>query len=316
MSHGYKFYIQRVEKSASGTLSAVESTTKDLEAFYEGLKYSKLTGINDIGKTKNIYTEKYPEGDRVRVYIPELAQYESTTMTLTLYFFGKDRQTVFADFANEIKTGIHRYWDTARYCYFDFYVDDELKISDESWYKGEPYFKVEVKMKNLYGKCTSRFYTNLLVDGNKISNNNSYVLGQYYLGDIRPADGDMVKLSFSGYLSVTNADNKIKGYDKFRVFNSEGYLPLVNTIDNTNYNSAKQRYEVEFAWKINGADGYVAPNDSIIIYQATANNKAQTLTEEEIAEGYRLGMSQVYDVKLEIQRTSYEIKRGNTETPA
>ena len=125
MSHEYKFYIQRVEFDAnSGSYIPIDSTTIDLENHYAGLKYSKLTGTNDKGKTKNIYTEKYADGDRLRVYIPELAQYEATTMTLTLYFFGEDRQQVFNEFANEIKTGIHRYWDTARHQYFDFFVEN------------------------------------------------------------------------------------------------------------------------------------------------------------------------------------------------
>mgnify|MGYP007057701934 CR=1 FL=1 len=151
MPHGYKFYIQRVEKASDGTYIP-RGPIKSLEDDYAGLKYSKMDGLNTIGKAKNIYTEKYADGDRLRVYYPTTVQGEATTMTLTLYFFGKDRQSVFADFANEIKSGMHRYWDTARNLWFDFYIDGEVKPTDENWYRGTPYFKVDLKMQNIYGE--------------------------------------------------------------------------------------------------------------------------------------------------------------------
>lgn len=300
MSHEYKFYIQQVEFDAnSGSYIPVNSTTIDLESHYAGLKYSKLTGTNDKGKTKNIYTEKYADGDRLRVYIPELAQYEATTMTLTLYFFGEDRQQVFNDFANEIKTGIHRYWDTARHQYFDFFVDDELKPSDESWYSGQPYFKVDVKMKNLYGKTFNRVGINLLIDGEKTINTNTYILGEYHLGNLRPTNGDLVRLSFSGYISLDNhtATPPIKGYDKLRVFNSDGHLPLCNTIDMSNFDISKNKFVIEFTWRTT-INEYEAANDKIIFYQAQSDNTP--LLDSEVPAGYIKGISQVYDVKLEL----------------
>lgn len=297
MSHGYKFYIQQVQKVGNEYIP-IESTTIDLESYYAGLKYSKLTGTNDKGKAKNIYTEKYADGDRLRVYIPKLVKNEATTMTLTLYFFGENRQQVFSEFAKEIKTGIHRYWDTARQQYFDFFVDDELKPSDENWYKGEPYFKVDVKMKNLYGETFNRIGVNLLVDGEKTIESNTYILGEYNLGNVRPMNGDLVRLSFSGYISVDNhtATPPRKGYDKFRVFNSDGYIPLCNTIDMSNYDSSKKRFVVEFPWVYKN-DKYEAANDKILFYQAQSDNTP--LTDEELPEGYVKGMSMIYDVKLE-----------------
>lgn len=293
MPHGYKFYIQRVEKLQDGTYSPVPSTIIDLESRFKGLKYSKLTGLNDIGKAKNIYTEKYADGDKLRVYIPQTIQSEATSMTLTIYFFGKDRQSVFVDFANEIKSGIHRYWDTARNMYFDFFVDDELKPTDENWYKGEPYFKVDVKMNNIYGRCYSRLDTNLLIDGDKTLNNDKHLLGSYNLGSIRPADGELVKLTFSGYISVTNDENKVIGYDKLRVYNSVWNVPLVTTITQADYNVATSQYEVEFNWVVGDSS-----NEFINFYQTKADNSA--LLDEDIPEGYRKGQSLVSNVKLEI----------------
>lgn len=295
MPHEYKFYIQQVQKNPDGSYTPIDSTTKDLEAYYQGLKYSKLEGVGIIGKAKNIYTEKYADGDNLRVYLPELVQNETTTLTLTLYFFGKNRQEVLTEFANEIKNGIHRYWDTARQYYFDFFVEDEIKPSDESWYKGEPYFKVDVKMNNIYGRCFSRTNENIVIDGEKRLNNDNYLLGKYDLR-VSPNEGELVRLSFSGYLSETNTDLKIQGYDKFRVFNSEDIVPLVTTIDMRNYNREKLRFEIEFNWIV--AD---SANDSILFYQSQEDNTA--LLDSELPEGYRKGQSLIYDVKLEIVKT-------------
>lgn len=258
MSHEYKFYIQRVEFDAnSGSYISINSTTIDLESHYAGLKYSKLTGTNDKGKTKNIYTEKYADGDRLRVYVPELAQYEATTMTLTLYFFGEDRQQVFNEFANEIKTGIHRYWDTARHQYFDFFVDDELKTSDESWYSGQPYFKVDVKMKNLYGECRLRKGVNLLTDGDKVLEVSTYLLGKYTIGNLKPTNGEKVRITFKGYMG--------EGRTVFHIFNSSYTIQMADITYQNAYDTVNKMYKYEFKWK-SGDDTelwiFQAPNDS------------------------------------------------------
>lgn len=152
MSHGYKFYIQRVQKADDGTYQFVEGTKKSLEDDYEGLKYSKLDGISTIGKPKNVYTEKYADGDKLRVYMPKFLTHDATTLTLTLYFFGENRNRIYEYFIHELRQSVHRYWDTARKCWFDFVLLDETKATDENWYKGQPYFKVDLKMQNIYGE--------------------------------------------------------------------------------------------------------------------------------------------------------------------
>lgn len=293
MSHGYKFYIQRVEWDAENKLYLPdESSTIDLEAYYNGLKYARLTGINDIGKTKNIYTEKFPESDRLRVYIPKVAQYEATTMTLTLYFFGKNRQQVFNDFVNEIKTGIHRYRDTARQYYFDFIVDDELKPSDENWYSGQPYFKVDVKMKNIYGECYDFSSSNLLTNGADSLNNDKYELGIYHLGAIRPVEGELVEFSFSGYISQDNesVSPPIKGYDVLRIYNS-GWAKKLVDVKPEHYDKTAGRFIVRFNWSVGNS-----ANNSLYIFQGTDQNMP-------VPDGWRKGMSHVYDAKLEIVKT-------------
>lgn len=167
-THGYEFFMQEVDNK--GIL--VPSTLVNLEDFFvyavtedQGrpnkptprpdlgcIKYSAIVGIDDLGSVKNIYTETYADANRVRVSIPEKVQRESTEVTLVLYFVGEKRADVFNQFCDYICNGRHRYWDTAREKYFDFYISEKLTPSDELWYGSTPYFKVDVKMNNIFGQ--------------------------------------------------------------------------------------------------------------------------------------------------------------------
>jgi hypothetical protein len=147
-THGYEFFMQEVDKE--GYLSS--NTLKNLEKDFEGLKYYALSGADNIGAVKNIYTETYADANRVRVSVPKKVQRESTQVTLVLYFVGEKRAEVFKSFCDYICNGRHRYWDTARKKYFDFYISEELTPSDELWCGREPYFKVDVKMNNIFGQ--------------------------------------------------------------------------------------------------------------------------------------------------------------------
>lgn len=165
-THGYEFFIQEV--SDTGVLIGErKSLEEDFYAVEIGLskpndkiprpdlgciKYSTIVGINNLGAVKNIYTETYADANRVRVSMPEKVQRESTQVTLVLYFVGEKRAEVFKSFCDYICNGRHRYWDTARSKYFDFYISEELTPSDELWYGSTPYFKVDVKMNNIFGQ--------------------------------------------------------------------------------------------------------------------------------------------------------------------
>lgn len=146
-THGYEFFMREVDNK--GNLLGNEI---NLEKAFDGLKYSAIVGIDNLGAVKNIYTETYADANRVRVSIPEKVQRESTQITLVLYFVGEKRAEVFKSFCDYICNGRHRYWDTARSKYFDFYISEELTPSDELWYGSTPYFKVDVKMNNIFGQ--------------------------------------------------------------------------------------------------------------------------------------------------------------------
>lgn len=160
-SSQYSHNLQRID---------VPSPVLDIEDEYPGVLYMKAEGLNDIGKAKNIYTEEYADSDRKRVYLPselqdgemvhklDLIANESTVVTMTFLIVGDaiTRQQLMQRFFNEVRTGIHRYWDDARNRQFDFIVTDEIKVSEEKWHGSQPYVEVQIPMQNLNGKTMQR----------------------------------------------------------------------------------------------------------------------------------------------------------------
>ena len=144
----YKFYMQSCDINGN----ELEETPKDLEKDFVGLLYSKCVGLNTIGKVKNIYTETYSDADRLRVYMPTDVKNEETVVTLTLVFVGEKRNEVRDEFNEYIRNGFHKYWDTARYKEFVFFIKDELPIGEEMWYGSKPYLRCEYKLQNVKGK--------------------------------------------------------------------------------------------------------------------------------------------------------------------
>lgn len=157
MESTYKFYMQTINKDGSIPTGSV---TKDLEEDFKivgggqvrgQLRYKECKGLNTIGKPR-VYTEKYADSDRLRTYIPTEITHDATTIKLTLYFMGENRQKVYDDFNTFVTGGYRKYWDTARNKAFDFYVSDITEPSDEKWYWSTPYFEVTYTLQNLNGK--------------------------------------------------------------------------------------------------------------------------------------------------------------------
>lgn len=148
----YNFYMQEVEKSDGVYVLKPDTKKMDIEADFCGcIRYSKAEGINTIGKPR-VYTEKYSDSDRLRVYVPKEVTNDATKVVFTFYFFGKFRFDAYNKFNDYIRNGIHRYWDTARNRYFDFIVADEIKIGNERFYGKMPYFEVKYTVQNLNGR--------------------------------------------------------------------------------------------------------------------------------------------------------------------
>lgn len=151
-SSQYTHWMQRID--------IVGQNAIDIEDYplFKGLLYMKADGMNDIGKAKNVYTEQYADDDRMRVHLPSVSvsDYTNEATKITMHFLvvgdAQQRQDTIRAFADEVRTGIHRYWDDARNLEFDFIVTDEIKVSDEKWHGSSPYVEIAVPMQNLNGK--------------------------------------------------------------------------------------------------------------------------------------------------------------------
>jgi hypothetical protein len=140
-----KFYIKR-ESDANYT---------DLESYFNGMKYSKCVGLEDLGKPKNIYTETYADADVLRVHIPESVKRTATDITFTFIFFGENRKSVYDRFNEFIKGQKLYYYDTARNKQAYMVLIDKTE-PEEDIYKGStPYMSVDYKFQNLWGECKS-----------------------------------------------------------------------------------------------------------------------------------------------------------------
>lgn len=138
----------------------------NIEDNFPGLLYMKSSGLNDIGKPKNIYTEHYADSDRTRVYLPsrningrmvtdeKAITNEPTKIEMTFLIVGdvSARKETLRLFSDYVRTGILKYYDDARNVEFEFVVTDEIKVSDERWHGSQPYIEITVPMQNLNGK--------------------------------------------------------------------------------------------------------------------------------------------------------------------
>lgn len=145
---GYHFYVVECDNKGKVADGAVEI---DLEEHFSGLTYMKAEGLNKLGKPR-VYTEKFADSDRLRVYKPDDTIREATTVTLSFAFVGENRYKTYHDFVEYISTGVKRYHDTARNKYLYFFVSSEIKPAKEMWYGGTPYLTVDIPVQSIFGK--------------------------------------------------------------------------------------------------------------------------------------------------------------------
>lgn len=138
-----KFYIKR------------ESDTDytDLESYFNGMKYSKCVGLEDLGKPKNIYTETYSDADSLRVHIPKEVKRDATDITFTFIFFGEDRKSTYDRFNEFIKGQKLYYYDTARYKQSYMVLIDKTEPKEDVYKGSIPYMSVDYKFQNIWGHC-------------------------------------------------------------------------------------------------------------------------------------------------------------------
>ena len=157
-SSQYNHYMQRIDIRGQSEIN--------IEDAFPGLFYMKATGMNDIGKPKNVYTEHYADSDRIRVYLPkrningrqvadtDAITNEPTKIEMTFLIIGdvSSRQETLRLFSDYVRTGILRYRDDARNRQFEFVVTEEIKVSDERWHGSQPYVEITIPMQNINGK--------------------------------------------------------------------------------------------------------------------------------------------------------------------
>lgn len=147
----YEFFMQECNNKGEALNDAPErNLEKDPE--FEGLRYSRIEGIEAKGSIKNTYSESYADADRLRVYSPKEVKHKETNVKLTLYFVGENRFKALEAFNKYISGGFHRYRDNARNKWFAFYIKEELKPADAMWYGTTPYLKMEYNLINIFGK--------------------------------------------------------------------------------------------------------------------------------------------------------------------
>lgn len=145
----HKFYIQHCDYYGIG----IDGTKKDLEEDFDGLRYIKLTGYESTGKVKNTYQESYADADHPRLYMPSSPALETTTLTLTLCFFGDDRYIIKEAFHSYIYNKIFKYWDTARKGYAVCTCTEAVEVSDDNIKSRIPYLTCNFKLTNIFGRA-------------------------------------------------------------------------------------------------------------------------------------------------------------------
>lgn len=144
----YHFYMVECDNKGKVADDAVEL---DLESHFDGLTYMKAEGLNKLGKPR-VYTEKFADSDRVRVYKPDDTLRDSMTVTFSFAFVGENRYQTYHEFVEYISTGVKRYHDTARNKYLYFFVDSEIKPAKEMWYGSTPYLTADIQVQSIFGK--------------------------------------------------------------------------------------------------------------------------------------------------------------------
>lgn len=144
---GIHFYM--VECDNKGYVSA-DAEEKDLELDFEGLLYSKASGLDAIGKPRT-YSETYGDSERTRVYIPQELTHDPTSVEFTFFFTGENRQAVYHEFLDYVCNGFHRYYDNYRKKYLYFYINGEVKPAEEKLYGATAYLKLELTVQNIFG---------------------------------------------------------------------------------------------------------------------------------------------------------------------
>jgi len=114
--------------------------------------YRKCTGLESVGKSKNVYSESYADAQQERVDIPATIYYEPTSIVLDLivkHASGANSDS-FRKLVQYFKKDLTVFWDTQRKkaAVLKFVDSTEPK---EDTYLGMQYLESEFKFTNIVG---------------------------------------------------------------------------------------------------------------------------------------------------------------------
>lgn len=140
----YKFYMIRYGEQ--------DSTWKDLETDFPGLRYKECTGLNSYGEPTNVYSEGFAETSKAEVYISGTPAHKQTTIKLTLIFLENEAKDdkVYRDFMAFITGCKVAYRDTARKRKVLMYLSGATEPKSDTLY-GQKYKEVTFTFTNVYG---------------------------------------------------------------------------------------------------------------------------------------------------------------------
>lgn len=218
-------YMQRVDIEDQPQLS--------LEGSFPGLKYVESSGISEIGKPKNQYTENYADSNELRTYIPDSVCNDSREVALTLLFIGDDRRLVYQMFMEYISAGVHRYTDNVRGMYVDLLLTDAVEISEDIFNGSVYYITSKFKFKTTSGVMMINGSSDEETIGMALDIMDETVECYPAVFDVEPTGSDgMYILSLE--LSTNKYQLKKHNGSEFLVYSNPSKRALV--IDSTNEN--------------------------------------------------------------------------------
>lgn len=128
---------------------------KDLEYDFEGVRILKVSGISNLGKPKNIYTNSYAESESENVLMPDVICREPTDIEVEFFVTGDNYMAIHDAFIDYCSSGVIHYWDTYRRRKVRLINLESYEVVEESFKSSIKYIKSVIKFKNIDGKSVS-----------------------------------------------------------------------------------------------------------------------------------------------------------------
>lgn len=124
-----------------------------IEDVFDGLHYLSCKGLLNKGKPKNVYTEKYADSDKLRVWQGETIAREATSVEFEFAFVGSTRQATYEAFYEYVRYGQILYWDDVRKKEALLVLMEATEPSEDIYVGSTPYLCATFRFQNLYGEC-------------------------------------------------------------------------------------------------------------------------------------------------------------------